>query len=77
MQVNQIMQVSQIMQVTQIMQVNQNMQVNQKQKKCFKEQQKKGATTEYPFTIAFLKRHPFKTVAYLFICKLVAGYSEV
>ena len=66
------------MQVNQIMQVSQIMQVNQKQKKCFKafkEQQKKGATTEYPFTIAFLKRHPFKKVAYLFIYKLVAGHS--
>ena len=43
------MQVNQIMQVTQIMQVNQNIQVSQKQQKffkAFKEQQKKGATTE-------------------------------
>ena len=48
------MQVNQIMQVTQIMQVKQNMQVNPKQKKIFKvfkEEQKKGATTEYPSTI--------------------------
>ena len=36
-----------------------------------------GATTEYPSIIVFLKRHPWKNEAYLFICKLVNGYSEV
>ena len=36
-----------------------------------------GATREYPSTIEFLKRHPLKNEACLFICKLVDGYSEV
>ena len=36
-----------------------------------------GVTTEYPSTIEFLKGYPLKNEAYLFICKLVAGYSEV
>ena len=36
-----------------------------------------GAITEYPSTIVFLKRHPLKNEAYLFICKLVDGYSVI
>ena len=36
-----------------------------------------GATTEYLSTIVLLNRHPLKNEAYLFICKLVDGYSEV
>ena len=35
------------------------------------------AVTEYPSTIVFLKRHPLKTAAYLFIRKLVDGYSVI
>ena len=35
------------------------------------------ATTEYPSNIVFLKQYPLKNEANLFICKLVAGYSEV
>ena len=29
------------------------------------------SNTEYPLTTVFLKRHPLKNLAYLFICKLV------
>ena len=39
-----------------------------------------GATTEYPSTIACIlemKPQPLKNEAYLFICRLVDGYSEV
>lgn len=36
-----------------------------------------GATTEYPSTTVFLKWHPSKKQAYLFIFKLVDRYSEV
>ena len=35
-----------------------------------------GATTEYPSTTVFLKWHPLKNQAYLFICKLVDRFSE-
>jgi len=37
---------------------------------CLKRENSRS-NTEYPLTTVFLKRHPLKNLAYLFICKLV------